>query len=53
MQDRILERKVRRAEEVCLTVIQLERLISRRLADVEEEIRQLKEKTEKKDSTRN
>ena len=38
-----LERKVRRAESVCLTVIEFGRLISRRLDELEDQIRELKE----------
>lgn len=38
-----LERKVRRAESVCLTVIEFGRLISRRLDALENQIRELRE----------
>jgi len=38
-----LEKKVRRVESVCLTVIDFGRLISRRLDELEDQIRKLKE----------
>jgi len=38
-----LEKKVRRVESVCLTVIDFGRLISRRLDELEDQIRDLKE----------
>jgi len=43
MKKQDFEEKIRRVESVCLTVIDFGRLISRRLDELEDQIRKLKE----------